>query len=242
MAACRLPCPGFRHQCNTVRKDDGQGISLSVKLLPNNHTFTKAPPTIESPSVKLLPLQFINTCWNIPISLQVKRSIKASGRKCEVNKENEELNKEEKHHVKTGQKPLSPSQTKQKDFKKKRDKKSFICTQCGKSCTKKHSLEIHMRIHTGEKPFTCDQCEKSFTQSSNLKKHMIVHTGEKPFTCDQCHTSFTQSSNLKKHMIVHTGEKPFTCDQCEKSFTQSSNLQRHMIIHTEEKLYECDQC
>jgi len=35
-----------------------------------------APP----PSVKLLPLQFTNKCWNIPISLQVKTSIKPSGR------------------------------------------------------------------------------------------------------------------------------------------------------------------
>ncbi|KAL1251999.1 hypothetical protein QQF64_019795 [Cirrhinus molitorella] len=43
-------------------------------------SFSEAPPTTITPSVKLLPLQFINKCWNIPISLQVKTSIKASGR------------------------------------------------------------------------------------------------------------------------------------------------------------------
>ncbi len=56
----------------------------------------------------------------------------------EENEENEELNKEEKH-VKTVEKPLSRSQTKQKDLKKRRDKKSFTCTQCGTSLTNKQS-------------------------------------------------------------------------------------------------------
>ncbi len=55
----------------------------------------------------------------------------------EENEENEELNEEEKH-VKTGEKPLSLSQTKQNDLKKRRDKKSFTCTQCGTSLTNKH--------------------------------------------------------------------------------------------------------
>ncbi len=100
---------------------------------------------------------------------------------------------EKQHHVKTGEK--THSQTESISLLKRRDKKSFTCTQCGQSFTNKHSLEIHMRIHTGEKPFTCDQCGKSFTQSSTLQSHMKIHTGEKPFTCDQCGKSFTQSSN-----------------------------------------------
>ncbi len=40
---------------------------------------------------------------------------------------NEELDEEEKH-VKTGEKLLSGSQTKQNDLKKRRDKKYLICT------------------------------------------------------------------------------------------------------------------
>ncbi|XDV11259.1 hypothetical protein PO909_000243, partial [Leuciscus waleckii] len=86
---------------------------------------------------------------------------------------------EEEHHVNTEGKPLSRSKTK-KTFIKKRAKKSFTCTQCGKSCTKKGILEQHMRIHTGEKPFSCDQCGKSFTSKQYLKRHMRIHTGEKP--------------------------------------------------------------
>ncbi len=183
----------------------------------------------------------------------------------EDNEEKKELSEfEEKNHVKSGEKP------KQKDVKKGRAKKSFTCTQCGKSVRNKRSLDYHMRVHTGGRPYTCDQCGKSFSQSSNLKKHMKVHskekphscclcgksfsrlqslklherihTGEKLYKCSHCDKRFSVSSNLKTHERIHTGEKPFTCDQCGKSFTQSSHLKDHMDIHTREKLYTCDQC
>ncbi len=48
------------------------------------------------------------------------------------NEENEELSEIEGiNHFRTGEKPLSCSQT-QRDLKKTRAKKSFTCTQCGK--------------------------------------------------------------------------------------------------------------
>ncbi|XP_016393536.1 oocyte zinc finger protein XlCOF6-like, partial [Sinocyclocheilus rhinocerous] len=137
----------------------------------------------------------------------------------EENKDNQELSEyEEKNNAKSRENPLSCSQTKQKDLKK-RAKKSFTCTQCGKSLTSKYKFDVHIRVHTGDKPFTCDQCGKSFTQSSSLKKHMHIHTGEKPYKCSYCDERFSQSGYLKPHERIHTGEKLYTCDQCGKSFT-----------------------
>ncbi|XP_063232713.1 gastrula zinc finger protein XlCGF8.2DB-like isoform X5 [Bacillus rossius redtenbacheri] len=120
--------------------------------------------------------------------------------------------------------------------------KPFSCLKCSAKFSFKTSLIVHLRAHTGEKKFSCSECRKKFSSKGNLESHMRRHTGEKPFSCSVCSAKFSHNQSLKFHMRTHTGEKPFSCFECSKKFSFRTSLMVHLRSHTGEKKFSCSEC
>ena len=119
----------------------------------------------------------------------------------------------------------------------------YECSVCLKGYWRKHKLDVHQLMHTGEKPHQCEICGKSFAERSNLKKHRRLHTTERAYACKLCDKRYKGPTYLKEHIDkVHDRSKDVQCTTCYKIFRSKDLLKKHNEIHLNLRRYKCDLC
>lgn len=73
---------------------------------------------------------------------------------------------------------------------KTNDVRPYPCHLCRRAFARKHDLQRHIRVHTGDKPYSCPCCKKAFARTDALKRHLRME--------EQCRTSH-EVLNMKKN-------------------------------------------
>lgn len=58
----------------------------------------------------------------------------------------------------------------------------WICSQCGKVCSSKSNLKVHLRVHLRVKPYHCRWCSYSCMHHSSIRDHLAKVHSEKTHT------------------------------------------------------------
>ncbi|CAG7829908.1 unnamed protein product [Allacma fusca] len=108
----------------------------------------------------------------------------------------------------TPKKVQSSPKTTEGKGRKKASPKHPTCMFCNKIFSCPSSLNLHIRIHTGERPFKCHKCSFSSSQKGNLRTHLKTHTGIL-VKCSLCNYTGTNTSTVNAHIRTdHPGGVP----------------------------------
>ncbi|PSN47651.1 hypothetical protein C0J52_13276 [Blattella germanica] len=116
--------------------------------------------------------------------------------------------------------------------------KKFECEVCKATFTRKHSLMVHLCIHSGLRPFTCTGCGKAFSTSSQAQRHARLHLqsslednvkdepGLDQETADSG-TGVKGENEIPLSVSLEEAESKFGCTMCDMTFDCKQTLLQH---------------
>ena len=82
---------------------------------------------------------------------------------------------------------------------------TYKCKECSIVFDKKWSMNVHIRVHTGDRSYVCEvpECGANFARPQNLWRHHKTHSQEKPHSCPICSKAFCERKDMMNHIVVH---------------------------------------
>lgn len=68
------------------------------------------------------------------------------------------------------------------------------------SCTSSSSSSPQNKKINEGRPYPCHLCKRAFARKHDLQRHIRVHTGDKPYVCPCCKKAFARTDALKRHL------------------------------------------
>lgn len=127
---------------------------------------------------------------------------------------------------------------------------TFECDFCGKVCSLKYDLIMHIRKHMSKElrdKYPCSICDSVLLSKSALNSHFKSFHSEifeiHPCDYNDCYKSFQTRTKLLQHIKVAHDTSPHPCEFCNKFFTTRQYLQKHIKQCHSVKEYEiCGTC
>ena len=128
---------------------------------------------------------------------------------------------------------------------KGKEKKTFVCSNCGDVFLTKKTLGKHIeQVHEG-KQYQCSICPDIFSSENKLMQHIkFDHEKQELYGCPNCDKKFRSENSLRRHdeQFHQKITTTLICPHCAATFSRAGNLNAHIRYAHEKIRYDCHLC